>query len=269
MPGSAGSVVELMRKFNLATTNEPYNAVDTGVIVGGLLESLPIMVQQLSPKWDEEVITPMGDIQNVARAALKNLHFNFSHRKRDIYRLCRIAQAVNLITYLSTHEPIRDAFVAQHSIQALVKAMGSLSPLPAYRESLESTTLCISSICICVRHHIFANGSLTGIMEAFSSGILPALMQCADLLNIDDEKYLLLLCNDLPKFIIYPSVLRTAKKSLEVFDEKSLLKSSRVQSLTSKKVWEAYTRFKESMEGIMLVRDAGIANGQETCANNI
>jgi hypothetical protein len=126
----AGSVAELMRKFNFATSNEPYNAVDAGVIVSGLLESLPIMVQQLSPKWDEEVITPMGDVQNVARAALKNLHFNFSHRKRDVYRLCRITQAVNLIIYLSTHKPIRDAFIAQHSIQALVKAMGSLSPLP-------------------------------------------------------------------------------------------------------------------------------------------
>lgn len=207
----------------------------------------------------------MGDIQNVVRAALKNLHFYFSHRKRDIYRLCCIAQAVNLIIYLSTHRSICDVFVAHHSIRALVKAMRSLSPLPAYRESLESTTLCISSICICVHRHMFPNGSLTGIIEAFSSGILPVLMECADLLNIDDEKYFLLLCNDLPKFIIYPSVLRTAKKSLEAFDQKS----SRTQSLTSRKAWEAYTRFKESMEGIMLIMDAGLSTSQEMCANNI
>jgi hypothetical protein len=94
-------------------------------------------------------------------------------------------------------------------------------------------------------------------------------MQCADLLDIDNEKYFLLLCNDLPKFIIYPSVLRTVKKSLEAFDEESLQKSSKVQSLTSKKAWEAYTRFKESMEGIMLVRDVGILSGQEVCANDM
>jgi hypothetical protein len=44
-------------------------------------------------------------------------------------------------------------------------------------------------------------------------------MRCADLLDGDDEEYFLLLRNDLPKFLIYPSVLRTVKKSLAALDE--------------------------------------------------
>jgi hypothetical protein len=272
MPGSTGSIAELMRKFNLATTNEPCNAGDrvTGSIMSGLLQSFPVMIQHPSPKWDEEVITPMGgDVQNVARAALKNLHANVSIRKRDIYRIGRITQAVTLITYLSMHKPICDAFIAQHSIQALVKAMCSISPPPTHRDSLECTTLCITSCCICLHGFISANDSLTGIIEAFSSGILPVLMQCADLLDSNEQHYhyFVLLCNDLPKFIIYPSVLRVVKKSLEAFDEESLQKSSKVPSLISKKAWEAYARFTVSMERIMLVREAGVGRGQEVCAN--
>ena len=161
-----------------------------------------------------------GDVQNVARAALKNLHSNVSHRKRDISCLYRISQAVTLISCLSAHcKPIRDAFVAQHSIQAILKAIGSLSPLPACCDSLEYTTLCIPYSCACVRNLIFSNDGLTGTIEAFSSGILPILMRCAELLDGDDEEYFLLLRNDLPKFLIYPSVLRTVKKSLAALDE--------------------------------------------------
>ena len=181
-----------------------------------LVDTLPTMVGELSPKWDEEVIIPMGgDVQNVARAALRNLHSNVLHHTRDIVRVCHMTHAITLINYLSTHKPIRDAFVAQHSIQALVKAMGSLSPPPTHGNSLEITTLCITSGCLCVRHHIFANDGLSGIAEAFSSDILPVLMRCADLLDHDEKHYFTLLRNDLPKFIIYPSVLRTVKKSLE------------------------------------------------------
>jgi hypothetical protein len=57
--------------FNVATMIEPYNAKDAAVITTCLVETLPIIVGQLPLKWDE---IPMGgDVQNVARAALKNL----------------------------------------------------------------------------------------------------------------------------------------------------------------------------------------------------
>jgi DNA topoisomerase VI subunit B len=227
------------------------------------------MVGQLPPKWDEEVIIPMGgDVQNVARVALKNLHSNVSRRPRDIVRVCHMTHAITLINYLSTHKPIRDAFIAQHSITALVRAMDSLSPPPTHDNALECTTLCITSGCICVHHHIFANDGLSGITEAFSSGILPVLMQCADLLDHDDEHYFMLLRNDLPKFIIYPSILRTVKKSLAAFGEDALQRSSKVRSPTSRKAWEAYTRFTESIKGITLIREAGIGHGQEMCHND-
>jgi hypothetical protein len=66
-------------------------------------------------------------------------------------------------------------------------------------------------------------------------------MRCADLLNHDDEHYFMLLRNDLPKFIIYLSILQMVRKSLAAFDEDFLQQSSKVQSPTLWKVWNAYT----------------------------
>jgi hypothetical protein len=270
MSGFTRTVGELMRMFNVATMIEPYNAKDAAVITTCLVETLPIVVGQLPPKWDEEVIIPMGgDVQNVARAALKNLQSNISRRARDLIRVYHMTQAITLINYLSTHKPIRDAFVTQHSIRTLVEAMSSLSPPPTHDDPLEYTTLCISSGCICVHRHIFANDGLSGITEAFSSGILPALMRCADLLDRDDEHYFMLLRNDLPKFIIYPSILRTVRKSLAAFSEESPQRSSKVQSPISRKAWEAYTRLTEFIEWIIFAREVGIGHGQEVCANNV
>lgn len=255
--------------FNVATMTEPINAKDAAVTTTCLVDALPIMEGQLSQKWDEEVIIPMGgDVQNVARAALKNLHSNVLHRARDVARVCHMTHAITLINYLSTYKPICDAFVAQHSIRALVKAMDSLSPPLTHGDFLECTTLCITSACICIRTHIFANDGLSGIIDAFSSGIFPALMRCADLLDHDEDNYFRLLSHSLPKFIIYPSVFRALRKSLAAFGEDSRQISSMVQSPTLKKAWEVYTQLTVSMEGIMLIRETAVGLGQEVCANH-
>jgi hypothetical protein len=102
MPASTRSIAELLREFNLATKDEPYTGMDIGFIMTQLLESLTIMVKQPSPKWNEQVIAPMGDVKNVARAALKNLHSIISHPNLNGIRwLSHIAQAINLITILN------------------------------------------------------------------------------------------------------------------------------------------------------------------------
>jgi hypothetical protein len=269
MSGSASDsvVATLMRKLNMATTNDLHSAGDTDDIVDGLLDSLPIVGRQPLPKWDEEVIAPMGgNVADVARAALKNLNFHVSHPKRNIHRLARIAKGIMLITHLSNNKPVRDAFIVQHSIRALVDAMGSLSPLPTNNQSRQYATLCISNGCNCVRGHMFANYGLTGITEAFDSGILPVLLRCADLLIGDDAQYFNLLCEDLPKYIIYPSVLRTAEKSLTGFVVES---ASQAQSATSKRAREAFFRFQISMDEIIAIKDIGVGHGKEVCANKM
>jgi hypothetical protein len=270
MPDLAGGriVATLMRKLNMATTNGLHSAGDTDDIVDGLLDSLPIMGQQPLLKWDEEVIAPMGgNVANVARAALKNLKFHVSHPKRNIQRLGRIAKGIILITHLSNNKSVRDAFIVQHSIRALVDAMGSLSPLPTNNQSRQYATLCISNGCNCVRGHMFANCGLTGITEAFDSGILPVLLRCADLLiGPDDAQYFNLLCEDLPKYIIYPSVLRMAGKSLTGFIVES---ASQAQSATSKRAREAFFRFQISMDEIIAIKGIGVGHGKEVCANKM
>ena len=266
MPASTRSIAELSREFNLATKDEPHNGTDIGFIMTQLLESSPIMVNQPSPKWNKQVIAPMGgDVENVAKAALKNLHSIISHPNLNgIRRLSRIAQAINLITIFSTHGSIRDAFLEQHSIKALVKAMDSLSPLPIHPLAHECASICISGACICLSNHIFAHEGLRGIIEAFSSGILPVLMGCADLLNTDEEHYFMLLRHELPRFIIYPSVLRRVQGSLETIE----VPLQAGQSPASKKAWEAFKELTLSVGGIKQVKDTGVDHGIEGCANS-
>jgi hypothetical protein len=266
MPASTGSIAELSREFNLATSDKPYNGTDIGSIMTQLLESLPIMVEQPLPKWNEEVIAPMGgDVKRVARAALKNLHSIISHPNLNgIRRLGHIAQAINLITFFSAHEFIRDAFLEQHSIKVLVKAMDSLSPLPVHPLAHGCASICISSACLCLSDHIFAHEGLRGIIEAFSSGILPVLMGCADLVNTDEEQYFMLLRHELPRFIIYPSVLRRVQGSLETIE----VPLQAGQSPASKKAWEAFEQLTLSVGGIKQVKDTGVDHGLEGCANS-
>ncbi|KIM86963.1 hypothetical protein PILCRDRAFT_815406 [Piloderma croceum F 1598] len=266
MPASTRSIAELLREFNLATKDEPYNGTDIGFIMTQLIDSLTIMVKQPSPEWNEQVIAPMGgDVEKVARAALKNLQSITSHPNLNgVQRLGRIAQAINLITIFSTHESIRDALLEQRSIKALFKAMDSLSPLPVHPLAHECASICISCACLCLSNHIFAHEGLRGIIEAFSSGILPVLMGCANLLNTEEEHYFMLLCHELPRFIIYPSVLWRVQESLETIE----VPLQAGQSPASKKAWEAFEQLTLSAGGIKQVKDTGVDHGLEGCANS-
>ena len=260
-PASTRSLAELLREFNLAMNNGTDISFTTQ-----LLDSLTIMVKQPSPKWNEQVITPMGgDVEKVAKAVLKNLHFIISHPNlHGTQQLGRIAQAINLITIFSTHESIRDAFLEQYSITALVKTLDPLYPLPVHPLAREAASVCITCTCLCLRNHIFAHEGMRGIIEAFSSGILLVLMRCADLLTTDDEHYFMLLRHELPRFIIYPSVLRRVQGSLETI--KMPLQAS--QSPASKKAWEAFEQLTLSVEGIKQVKDTGVDHGLEGCGNS-
>src|SRR5882762_9804531 len=269
MPGATRVVTTLMLKLDRVMTEGPREAGDTDDIVGGLLRFLPIMGRKPSPKWDEGVLAPMGGENNVARVVLKHLDFHILHPKRDIYRLFRIAWGISLVTHLSNCTPICHAFIAQNSIRALVNAMDSISPLPTHRDSLEYSTHCVSLGSNCLRMHMFAHDGLTGIIQAFSSGVVPVLMRCAELLANDDEQYFLLLGEDLPKYIIYPSVLRTAKKSLADFDEASLRGPSNTKSTISRTAWAAYHQIVLSIEMIATIKDEGVGSGREVCANDM
>jgi MYND finger len=265
MPEPAPIVATLMGQLNAATMDGPHTAGETDEIISGLLESLPIMFQQPFPKWDEAVIAPMGgDVENVARAALKDLRFHVSHPKRDIFRIRRITQSLNLVSHLSNHKPILDAFMAQGSWRTLIRALDTLAPLPSHSQSPEYATRCISVCCNCIAQHFQANDGLDGIIEAYSCGILPVLLRCADLLVSENAQYISLLCKHLPRFIIYPSVLRVVARSLYDF---VMPEPSIAPSATSKRAQEIYTQFVASITKLVAINEVGLGHGKEACSN--
>jgi hypothetical protein len=263
MPEPVAIVATLMGQLNAVTVDGPHTAGETDEIISGLLKTLPIMGQQPFPKWDEAVIAPMGgNVKGVAQAALKDLCFHVSHPKRDIFRIIRITRSLDLVSHLSNHKPILEAFIAQGSLRTLVHALDTLAPLPSHSQSPEYATLCISSGCKCIFQHFMANDDLGSIIEAFACGILPILFRCADLLVSENEQYLSLLCEYLPQFIIYPSVLRVAERSLEGF---VMPKPSIAPSATSKKARTVYTQFILSMTKLGAIKECW--QGEEVCSN--
>jgi hypothetical protein len=265
MPEPAAIVATLMGQLNVAITHGPHTAGETDEIISSLLKTLPIMGQQPRPKWDEAVIAPMGgDVKNVAQAALKHLRFHVTHPTRDIDRICRITRSLNLVAHLSNHKPILDALIAQRSLRTIIHALDTLAPLPSHTRSPEYATICISSGCNCISQHFMANDSLDCIIEAFANGILPVLLRCADLLVSEDEQYTALLCDYMHRFIIYPSVLRVADKSLDGF---VMPEPPITPSATSKMAQTAYTQFIVSMAKLAVVKECGAGRGQEVCSN--
>jgi hypothetical protein len=205
-----------------------------------------------------------GDVKNVAQAVLKHLHFHVSHPTRDIYRILRITQSLNLVAHLSNHKPILDALIMQRSLWTIIHALDTLTPLLSHSRSPEYATHCISGGCNCICQHFMANDSLGCIIEAFASGILPVLLRCADLLVVEDEQYTALLCDYLHQFIIYPSVLRVAERSLDSFD---MPKLQIAPSATSKIAQTAYRKFIVSIAKLTVVKECGAGRGQEVCSN--
>ena len=265
MPEPAAIVATLMEQFNATTMDGPHTPGETDEIISGLLKTLPIMGQQPLPKWYEAVIAPMGgDVTSVAQAALKHLRFHVSHPKRDIFRIFRITQSLNLVAHLSNHKPILDALIAQRSLRTIIHALDTLAPLPSHSRSPEYATLCISSGCNCISQHFMVNDGLGRIIEAFASGVLPVLLRCADLLVSEDEQYTTLLCDYLHRFIIYPSVLRVAEKSLDGF---VMPAPPITPSATAKMAQTAYTQFIVSMAKVAAVKECGAGRGQEVCSN--
>jgi hypothetical protein len=89
-------------------------------------------------------------------------------------------------------------------------------------------------------------------------------LRCADLLVIEDEQYKTLLCDYLHRFIIYPSVLRVAERSLEGFD---MPKLQIAPSATSKIAQTAYKQFIVSIAKLTVIKECGAGHGQEVCSN--
>jgi hypothetical protein len=89
-------------------------------------------------------------------------------------------------------------------------------------------------------------------------------LRCADLLVVKDEQYTALLCDYLHRFIIYPSVLRVAEKSLDGF---VMPKLQIAPSATSKIAQTAYRQFIVSIAKLTAVKECGAGRGQEVCSN--
>jgi hypothetical protein len=264
-----GVIAMLMRLSGLEITSDSQPSDSTHDAVTGLNAYLPLMGQQLSPRWTEEVLAPAGgSAEHVARLVLKRLSFHVSWSSTDDIRLTHLSNKIVHITHLSNYKPIRDAFIAQGSIRLLVNAMESLLQHPLNTESLKYMTYCIAMACNCLRGHIFAIDGIAGIIEAFGANILPTLLRCANMLTTDDDAYFSLLCKDFPKFIIYPSVLRAAKRSLKKFNQTSITWLNS-QTARLKRIWEAFLYFEMSMDEIDIVKEAGAGVGMEICGNKM
>lgn len=262
-----GVVAMLIRLSQLELETGSHHPEETDDPISALIELIPIMGQCQPPRWDEEVINPIsGGAQTVARIALAHLRYHIALSPRDSFRIGHITAKITYIRHLSNNERIRRAMVSQHSIQTLVGAMASLPSRSEDALSLERSTSSVSEACRCLLGHIFSYADISGVMEALEANIFPVLMGCGSWLVANDRYYLALLQEDLPKFVIYPSIRRAMKKSLRRFDEECLQPTPSSSSLRTT-VWAFYKRLVGYTSVLSTIHDVAIKHIPKACAN--
>jgi hypothetical protein len=112
------------------------------------------------------------------------------------------------------YTPIRDQLIAQRSIGTVIKALEALAARPFNGLDATATAAGIVLICDYLRQHI-ADDGLTFLVMAIETGLLSMLLKCYPWLDAATLKsWTQLLCDELPKYMIYISVLRSTHKSL-------------------------------------------------------
>ncbi|KAJ6459116.1 hypothetical protein C8R47DRAFT_1162391 [Mycena vitilis] len=135
------------------------------------------------------------------------------------------------------YTPMRDQLVAQQSVGAVIKALSALTSRPFNHLDAAATAAGIVLVCDYLRQHI-ADDGVTFVVMAMEADLLQTLLKCFPWL--DDTtlaSFKRLLCEELPKYTIYISVLRPTHKALAAITSAALDKRLRGEA---RQAWLAF-----------------------------
>lgn len=217
----------------------------------------------------EQFLSPMiGDMKSLVSTALKHLHHAF-HRPQP--NMDCLIWSTHIITVLSgLHDPLRHAFVAQHSVQAVTRILVAMT---AELPSLATARLKGNAVQYALWNliqMIQSTDGVTWIIQALEAKLMFALVRCEPwipYLNDDPEEcFYPFLKKVLPGYSAYRSVLCVIEKSLTKIQQ-SNLDARKSGDIPFWNVWNAFVELVESRLEILQTAPGGLLQAHERCHN--
>ncbi|KAF8655013.1 hypothetical protein AX16_003284 [Volvariella volvacea WC 439] len=201
------------------------------------------------PATTVRVITALGGNPNdVARLCLEHLS-KTSELAHSQHAMALAAGAdIELMTNFRVSAPMRYALLGRHSVRAVTSVLLSFSSMPFSSESRESASFYLNSCSRFIGYALEFSNGFNAITEALEAQLLPAMLRCGPWLAQMNPsmvtQFLLPLTAILPKYLLYPSILKIVSRALRRV--RSLGVESRIAQPSA--LWDAWKRFKTLAE---------------------
>lgn len=201
---------------------------------------LSYFVLNQTPDWDPILRTFDGDAVKLANIAVAYLQRDyFDTDTPNLFHVMEHLQNLFVMTYCPL---ISNAIYLKLGIQKVTSLLKSLASR-TFPSHLTELAGCISTCCLFLRDNLERSDGLSRIISALQAGVLIGLLRCAPSLppipGMKDNHYFIM-AEQLPKYLLYPSVLRVAAKALEA------VKASGVetQMVRRGRFWNAWVTYK-------------------------
>jgi hypothetical protein len=218
----------------------------------------------------EDFLAPMnGDMKSLASTALKHVRLAFYRKQPNLD--CVIWNIHIMATLSKTCDPIRNAFLAQHSVPAVTKILVAIT---AETPSPGTASLKVRAIGYALwnlLHLIQSTNGVTWVIQALEAKLMFALIRCEPWLPYEADTILVdnlypFLNNILPNYSAYRSVLCVIEKSLTKIQQLGM-DSGKSHDIPLWKAWNSFVEIAESRMEILQSAPGGQLRTHERCHN--
>ncbi|KAF7972514.1 hypothetical protein HWV62_2175 [Athelia sp. TMB] len=214
MTGFLMQIADLQHLLHSSDVTDLYD------IIRRLVYYVPLTWEHPEFSWSKNTPSP-GIIffDRIASVGLWHLKSRRSLQMAGPERARHIGNSLRHIRNISTDSVVREALVNQGSIAIMIDILESFVDETTAKS--QELTNAVNTTCQILSVHLHAIDSLDRVIAAHEAGILPALLQCSVILTedvySDKHSWYKLLFHTLPPFMIYPSVIRVAKRAMHKF----------------------------------------------------
>jgi hypothetical protein len=268
-PGFSSVVLEIWSMEVEHSDYQPWHDED-GSSMSGFLDRMLIFINNQDDKHMlEQFLAPTNaDMKFLASTALKHHRHSFYQTQPDWD--CVIWNT-HIITVLSgIHDPLRHAFLAQHSIPAITKLLVTLTAeTPLSATALLKGKVISYSLWNLIQSVDTTDG-VTWVIQALEAKLMLALVRCEcwlPFLHDDPEDFFYPFLNKiLPNYSAYRSVLCIIDKYMGKIQQLGL-DAGKSQDTPLWKAWNCFVELVESRMEVLQLAPGGLLRAHERCQN--
>lgn len=218
-----------------------------------------------------QFLVPMnGDMKYLASIALKHVQHSFRRAQSDMDSIIWSIHIITVLSYIC--DPIRNAFLAHHSIPAVTKIVVAMTadtpPLDKASASLKAGAISYGFWNLILL--IQSSEGVTWVIQALEAKLLFALAQCevwVPYMTDDPNQFLYpLLDKVLPNYTAYRSVLYVMEKSLTKIQQLGL-DARKSENVPLWRAWNKFAELAESRMEVLQTASGGLLQAHERCHN--